>query len=153
MGDNVNLASRLEGMTKQYRSRIVISEGTTGKLRTISSAANWTEIRVKGKHQPVVVYELMAPIEDRARRSDLLLASKTPGSVSAQNWRDAAGKFGELLACLPGRWPDANLPAARPGIHGNCARTRLGRRVRDEEQVALIRRSYRKSRELNVGVF
>ena len=33
MGDNVNLASRLEGMTKQYRTQIIISESTYAQVK------------------------------------------------------------------------------------------------------------------------
>ena len=53
MGDNVNLASRLEGMTKQYRSRIVISEGTYIQVADHFVCRELDRIRVKGKHQPV----------------------------------------------------------------------------------------------------
>ena len=53
MGDNVNLASRLEGMTKQYRSRIVISEGTYSQVADHFVCRELDRIRVKGKHQPV----------------------------------------------------------------------------------------------------
>src|SRR5436305_2294523 len=59
MGDNVNLASRLEGMTKQYRTRIVISEGTYKDVAEHFVCRELDRIRVKRKHQPVVVYELM----------------------------------------------------------------------------------------------
>ena len=59
MGDNVNLASRLEGMTKQYHSHIVISEGTYREVADHFVCRELDRIRVKGKHQPVVVYELM----------------------------------------------------------------------------------------------
>src|SRR3981189_662113 len=59
MGDNVNLASRLEGMTKQYRSRIVISEGTYRQVAGHFVCRELDRIRVKGKHRPVVVYEIM----------------------------------------------------------------------------------------------
>ena len=34
----------------------------------------------------------------------------------AQNWRDAAGRFGELLASFL-KTANPNLPAARPGIY------------------------------------
>ena len=57
MGDNVNLASRLEGMTKQYRARVIISESTYDQVRHQFVAREVDRIRVKGKKQPVVIYE------------------------------------------------------------------------------------------------
>lgn len=60
MGDNVNLASRLEGINKQYGTNIVISEFT---YRLIASEAFWVReldlVRVKGKLHPVTIYELL----------------------------------------------------------------------------------------------
>ncbi len=43
MGDNVNLASRLEGITKQYHSKLVISEATYREVAPNLSAANSTK--------------------------------------------------------------------------------------------------------------
>ena len=61
MGDNVNLASRLEGINKQYGTNIVISEFT---YRLITSEPFWVReldlVRVKGKLHPVTIYELLA---------------------------------------------------------------------------------------------
>jgi len=51
MGDNVNLASRLEGITKEYRGRIVISEGTYRQIADKFVCRDLDKIRVKGKHQ------------------------------------------------------------------------------------------------------
>jgi adenylate cyclase len=106
MGDNVNLASRLEGMTKEYRSRIIISEFTFRQVAHQFVCREVDKIRVKGKNQPVTIYELMAPIEDRARLSDLL--SRFEDALAAyrtQDWRHGAGKFGELLAAYPDDGP------------------------------------------------
>ena len=49
MGDNVNLASRLEGMTKQYRCRVIISENTYGQVGSQFACRELDKIRVKGK--------------------------------------------------------------------------------------------------------
>ncbi len=60
MGDTVNLASRLEGINKQYDTRIVISEFTYAEVKEefICRELDW--VRVKGKAQPVKIYELLA---------------------------------------------------------------------------------------------
>jgi adenylate cyclase len=102
MGDNVNLASRLEGMTKQYRSRIVISEGTYQQVAEHFVCRELDRIRVKGKHQPVVVYELMDV--ETARPKYQALTTRFESAMEAyhaRDWRDAAGRFGELLASYP----------------------------------------------------
>ena len=102
MGDNVNLASRLEGMTKQYRTRIVISEGTYKEVAEHFVCRELDRIRVKGKHRPVVVYELMDVVAARPKYEVLITRFESAmEAYHAQNWRDSAGRFGELLASFP----------------------------------------------------
>ena len=60
MGDNVNLASRLEGINKQYYTSIVISESTYEKVKGKGAITReLDDIRVKGKRKPVRIYELI----------------------------------------------------------------------------------------------
>jgi len=93
-------------MTKQYRSRIVISEGTYRQVADHFVCLELDRIRVKGKHQPVDVYELMDVEAARPKYQALITASKAPmEAYHAQNWRDAAGRFGELLASFPDDGP------------------------------------------------
>ncbi len=60
MGDNVNLGSRLEGINKQYGTRIIISEFTQAAIQDkfITREIDW--VKVKGKLKPVRIFELMA---------------------------------------------------------------------------------------------
>jgi adenylate cyclase len=106
MGDNVNLASRLEGMTKQYRSRVIISESTYDQVAHQFVAREVDRIRVKGKKQPVVIYELLAPISERDAHAPLLAQYNAALDVyRSQKWQEATGKFGELLAVYPDDGP------------------------------------------------
>lgn len=60
MGDAVNLGSRLEGINKQYGTRIIISEFTYEAIKDtfVTREVDW--VRVKGKAQPVRIFELIA---------------------------------------------------------------------------------------------
>ena len=64
IGDNVNLGARLEGINKQYMTRIIISEYTYGLVRDRVIARELDNIRVKGKNKPVLIYELIDYIEE-----------------------------------------------------------------------------------------
>lgn len=59
MGDNVNLASRLEGVNKQYGTELMVSENTYDLIKDEFECRELDQIRVKGKEQPVRIYELM----------------------------------------------------------------------------------------------
>lgn len=59
IGDGVNLSSRLEGASKQYGCDIVISENTYKQCKEHITVRELDRIRVKGKTQPVGVYELV----------------------------------------------------------------------------------------------
>ncbi|MDX2256458.1 MAG: adenylate/guanylate cyclase domain-containing protein [Pseudanabaenaceae cyanobacterium bins.39] len=69
IGDGVNLGSRLEGASKQYGTDIVISESTYKLCRDRIWVRELDRIQVKGKLQPVGIYELVGlmtePISDR----------------------------------------------------------------------------------------
>lgn len=60
MGDSVNLASRLEGITKEYGVRIVISEFTQKEVNEFFITREIDKVKVKGKNQPVAIFELIA---------------------------------------------------------------------------------------------
>ncbi len=60
ISDAVNLASRIEGMTKMYGAALLISEETYAHLNDVSQYAIRTidRVTVKGKSEPVTVYEV-----------------------------------------------------------------------------------------------
>ena len=60
IGDNVNLASRLEGQTKEYGVEIVVSKSTRDMCGDDFRFRILDLIRVKGKREPVAIYELAA---------------------------------------------------------------------------------------------
>jgi len=68
LGDNVNLGSRLEGLTKQYGIMIMLGENVIAHLKEIGKFGEFEireidNITVKGKAESVRVYELMQPAE------------------------------------------------------------------------------------------
>jgi adenylate cyclase len=60
MGDSVNLAARLEGVNKQYRTYTMISEYTYVQVKDDVEVRELDLIRVVGKKEPVRIFELLA---------------------------------------------------------------------------------------------
>ncbi|MEG4114366.1 MULTISPECIES: GAF domain-containing protein [unclassified Microcoleus] len=59
IGDGVNLASRLEGASKQYGTDLIISDNTYRDYADRLYVRELDFITVKGKSEPVIVYELV----------------------------------------------------------------------------------------------
>jgi adenylate cyclase len=57
IGDGVNLASRLEGLTKRYQCPIIISQNTYTTVRDLICCRVVDHVRVKGKNRTTVIYE------------------------------------------------------------------------------------------------
>jgi adenylate cyclase len=58
IGDNVNLASRLEGLTKVYGARIIISQETKMQLTGTYILRSLDIVQVKGKDHAVEIFEV-----------------------------------------------------------------------------------------------
>jgi adenylate cyclase len=58
IGDGVNVASRLESLTKEYAEKIIISERTLNSTRRRYDTGYLGEVLVRGKNIPVKIYAL-----------------------------------------------------------------------------------------------
>jgi adenylate cyclase len=103
MGDAVNLASRLEGITKVYGAGVVVGEATRQNAPEYAYR-ELDRVRVKGKHEPVPIFEPLALDADLdpARRAALQKWHAALELVRAQQWDVAEQAIGELHAA----WPD-----------------------------------------------
>jgi len=61
IGDGVNLASRLEGLTKtpEYETRIIVSGATLASAREQYRTRRLGEVAVKGKQKPTEIFALL----------------------------------------------------------------------------------------------
>ncbi|MEN6318352.1 MAG: CHASE2 domain-containing protein [Syntrophaceae bacterium] len=90
MGDSVNLGSRLEGINKEYGSNIIISEYTYEVVKDVLFCREMDAVRVKGKKQPVKIYELLCEMKD------------------AEKWKQPVNLFEEgLVKYKQGLWDEA----------------------------------------------
>jgi adenylate cyclase len=101
IGDSVNLASRLEGANKYYRTKILVDEATVRAMKNPTPMREVDLIKVKGKHRPVAVYEVMGYHNERTCR-DLpgLLGAFNHGieGYRARDWKGAISGFEAALA-------------------------------------------------------
>lgn len=106
MGDNVNLASRLEGITKLYHSKLVISEATYRQVAAQFVCRELDKIKVKGKTQPVNIYELMDVIAEQSKYETLLAQFEhAMAAYRNQDWQEAADRFAQVLTSYPDDGP------------------------------------------------
>jgi adenylate cyclase len=106
MSDAVNLASRLEGANKFFGTSIMASEMT---VRLTGAAFVWREldaIRVKGRSQPVRIYD---PLAERGHETPEQTARAAVYAEGLASWR--ARDFAGAARCFA-RTADADPPAA-----------------------------------------
>lgn len=106
IGDTVNLASRLEGLCKMYKTQIIVSGATRAhveefceklpqkglKLMSTGHEFNFREldlIKVKGKNEPVTIYELSLSLD----RSSIATFEEGLILYRSQNFKEAKEIF------------------------------------------------------------
>jgi adenylate cyclase len=100
IGDGVNLGSRLESASKQYGTDIIISEYTYAPCRDRVWARELDRVRVKGKKNPVSVYELVGlqsdPLPDEKKWQMELYAQGREHYLN-RRFTKALSAFGSIL--------------------------------------------------------
>lgn len=104
MGDSVNLASRLEGLNKEYSTSIIVSQSTLNELPDDFAFRLLDVVVVKGKTEPVSIYELVAQKNDvTASQGEFLeMFTKAVQSYVAKDWERAKLRFNKLLEIKAG---------------------------------------------------
>jgi adenylate cyclase len=64
IGDCANLAARIQDLTKEYACPILISQSTYDQIKGSLNARFIDECNVRGKSEPVRVYQLLQPAHD-----------------------------------------------------------------------------------------
>jgi len=106
LGDAVNLASRLEGLTKNYRLPMLVSEDSKNLISHLEEF-NWRlldRITVKGKSEPVRIFEVFNQYSDKNYENKLKAASVFEEAMTPylnQNWELAIEGFKDCEELLP----------------------------------------------------
>lgn len=109
LGDTVNTASRLQGVSRQYAAGVVVTEETRKGLGDAFELRELDLVRVVGKDEPVRIFEVLARQgelgPEKARLRDLF--EQGLGSFRSRAFDDALEAFSRCLAIDPSDGPAA----------------------------------------------
>jgi PAS domain S-box-containing protein len=94
IGDAINLASRLEGLNKRYGTSIIVSDAIVDRAKDSFDFRLLDVVAVKGKSDPITIYELLGTKGALERCRQVISAYETAFSAYA------AGNFERALAVL-----------------------------------------------------
>lgn len=98
MGDNVNLGSRLEGLTKNYGVGVMVSESTRAAVPEMGYRL-LDRVRVKGKQIPIAVFEPVGLIDELSEdiKARLETWNAALQAYFDQDWARATGLLQPLI--------------------------------------------------------
>mgnify|MGYP001591694104 CR=1 FL=1 len=103
LGDTVNVASRLEGLSKEYATRMVIGEATRQTAGDLFAYRFLDVVAVKGRSEPLAVYEILGRkgeltplLVERAQRYQTGIEL-----YRTRRWAEAAVLFEEVHSAAP----------------------------------------------------
>ena len=106
IGDSVNLAFRLEALAPVYNSDIIVSaqaiETADSRHNFVYRMVDW--VRVKGRQQPVEIYEVLDHLPPEEQRKKLANATLIQLGIQArinQNWTEALACFHQAIEINP----------------------------------------------------
>jgi adenylate cyclase len=108
IGDSVNIASRLEGANKFYRTGIIVSQATYDLVKHRIVGRELDVITVKGRTEPLRIFELLQPVDAEADASfSKFLAFYSEGMhcYRERRWRQAMSNFQAALSLRTDDYP------------------------------------------------
>jgi adenylate cyclase len=101
LGDAVNLAARLEGTNKQFRTYTMASEATVRLMAGAFPVRELSRVAVVGRKLPVTVYEPMMPEEFERRKKELAVFAEGLALYYASRLSEAQKVFETVAAVDP----------------------------------------------------
>jgi adenylate cyclase len=106
MGDNVNLGSRLEGLNKLYGTTVLTAEATMDHIGDIVAKRELDLVRVKGKFQPVRIYEILGLASEQEKWGGLIERFAVGlAAYRERRWQEARGIFAAIAVEYHGDGP------------------------------------------------
>jgi len=93
IGDNVNLAARVEDLNKLYGTTIIITKTTYELLKESYPIRSLDIVRVKGKHKAVEIFEVITSKRDRELDDELVYYAQALKLYRNGSMQEAHKKF------------------------------------------------------------
>ena len=108
IGDQVNLAARIEAANKYYGTKILVSEHTMARFGQSYQVREIDRVKVTGRQAPVGLFEILDHNTEKTfSELDTVIAAYSEGlhHYRHQRWSEGAKYFAEALRANPNDRP------------------------------------------------